>query len=137
MTVRGQALANIEVGSRVEHLFCDILYEHGYWTHNFANKTHGQPCDVIAVKNKKAYIIDCKHCKNDFFKLSRVESNQFWSMSMWYEMGNGYGWFAIYINKEFYMLSFKDIMYAFKTDKRQFTYEEIKEIAIPLEEWFK
>lgn len=67
---------NRKIGNSFETEFCELLFQHGFWCHNMAQNAAGQPADVIAVKGKTAYLIDCKVCSNNRFHLSRVEENQ-------------------------------------------------------------
>ena len=38
---------NKKIGSDLEQEVCRLLAEQGYWVHNFANRTNGQPVDII------------------------------------------------------------------------------------------
>lgn len=89
-------MSNKKLGNSFEAELCEILSEHGFWCHNLAQNSSGQPADVIAARNGKAYLIDCKVCSTaKGFALSRVEENQYLSMSLWEDCGNGQGWFAM------------------------------------------
>ena len=67
---------NKKIGNDFEQDLCEKLSEYGFWTHNLTMNKAGQPADIVAVKNKIAYLIDAKVCSNDIFPLSRVEENQ-------------------------------------------------------------
>ena len=70
-------MANVKkIGNKCESLLLDILKKKNYWCHLFASKDSGQPCDVIALKGDKHYLIDVKHCDTNVFYFSRIESNQ-------------------------------------------------------------
>lgn len=56
---------NRKIGNSFETEFCELLFQHGFWCHNMAQNAAGQPADVIAVKGKTAYLIDCKVCSNN------------------------------------------------------------------------
>ena len=56
---------NRKIGNSFETEFCELLFQYGFWCHNIAQNAAGQPADVIAVKNKTAYLIDCKVCSNN------------------------------------------------------------------------
>ena len=58
---------NRKIGNSFETEFCELLFQHGFWCHNMAQNAAGQPADVIAVKGKTAYLIDCKVCSNNRF----------------------------------------------------------------------
>ena len=76
--------SNKKIGNDFEREFAELLFEHGFWVHVFAQNKDGQPADIIAVKNKKAYLIDCKVCSTKKgFDISRMEENQDLSMDLW------------------------------------------------------
>lgn len=100
---------NKKSGNDFESFFCEKLFSNGFWVHNLAQNQAGQPADVIAVKNGKAYLIDCKVCSGREFPYSRVEENQDSSMLLWAECGNEIGWFALLFEDEIYMLSHAQI----------------------------
>ena len=102
-------MSNRSVGNAFEAEFCDILADHGFWVHNLAQNSSGQPADVIAAKNGTAYLIDCKVCSRGRFQFTRVEENQWWAMTLWSEDGNGNGWFAIKFDNNVYMLDTESI----------------------------
>lgn len=102
--------SNRAVGNEFEQDLCEMLFECGFWSHNLKQNNSGQPADVIAVRNKVAYLIDAKDCSSKGFDLRRIEENQILSMRLWEECGNGQGWFALRVNEEVYMLSYPIVM---------------------------
>ncbi len=129
-------MSNKKLGNQFESELCEILSMYGFWCHNMAQNAAGQPADVIAVKNGRAYLIDCKVCSTDKgFALSRVEDNQELAMSLWNECGNGLGWFAMKIpNGEIYVLPHVVV----KGWTQRFSYIPLGEICTigePLEKW--
>jgi Holliday junction resolvase len=89
-------MSNKKLGNSFENELCELLSEHGFWCHNLAQNAAGQPADVIAVRNGRAYLIDCKVCStNKGFALDRMEDNQDLAMALWKDSGNGEGWFAM------------------------------------------
>lgn len=88
-------MTNKKLGNDFERDFCMLMQDRGYWVLNVPQTQSGQPADVIAVKEGKAVLIDCKVCTGKTFVLSRVEPNQKTAMSYWEALGNGTGWFAI------------------------------------------
>lgn len=68
-------MSNKSLGNSFETELCNLLSVNGFWVHNFASKSEGQPADIIAVKDQKAYLIDCKVCTNNTFPLSRIEGS--------------------------------------------------------------
>ena len=99
-------MTNKKLGNGFEQELCEILAEYGFWTHNLAMNKSGQPADVIAVRNKQAYLIDAKVVSSSRgFALSRVEENQDLAMDLWSRQGNGQGWFAFKLpTNEIYMM---------------------------------
>ena len=70
----------------------ELLAEKGFWVHRLQDNQNGQPFDIIAVKNGRAYAFDCKDCAGHSFPLSRIEENQRMAMERWKECGNGTGY---------------------------------------------
>lgn len=64
------------LGNATEKRVLEWLKENGYWAHLMIQGANGQPCDIIAVKDGKATLIDAKHCATKRFALSRIEANQ-------------------------------------------------------------
>lgn len=127
---------NKKLGNTFETEFCEILGKHGYWVHNMAQNAAGQPADVIAVKNKLAYLIDCKVCSKNRFPLSRVEENQHFSMEFWSMCGNGEGWFALKAEDEIYMIPhYSMVELSYRQSSLNLT--EIKEYGVKLEGWLE
>ena len=126
---------NKTLGNSFEQELCEKLSEHGFWTHNLAMNKAGQPADIIAVRNKIAYLIDAKVCSNRGFALSRVEENQDLAMGLWNDRGNGQGWFALKIPAgEIYMIPHFCIQ-AHRNIKSLLTFSEIHELGKPLGKW--
>jgi Holliday junction resolvase len=127
---------NKKIGNDFEQELCERLSEYGFWTHNLAMNKAGQPADIIAVKNKIAYLVDAKVCSNDIFPLSRVEENQDLAMDLWNECGNGQGWFALLVGEQVYMLSHY-VIKAYMHQQSSLSAKEILELGTPLEKWVK
>ena len=72
-------MTNKKLGNSFESVFCEILFQQGFWCHNRAQNQAGQPADVIAVRDGKAYLIDCKFCTNNklVFKAGRKPANSY------------------------------------------------------------
>ena len=104
-------MSNRSVGTGFEREFCGILAKHGFWAHNMAQKAEGQPADVVAAKDGTAFLIDCKVCEKDVFRLDRVEENQELAMGKWLGCGNLGAYFAIKLltTGEIFMVPFQDI----------------------------
>ena len=126
---------NKTLGNNFEQELCEKLSECGFWVHNLAMNKAGQPADIIAVKNKVAYLIDAKVCSNRGFALSRVEENQELAMTLWNKRGNGQGWFALKVpNGDIYMLPHYCIQ-AFKQSQSTLSFVEIFTLGKPLGKW--
>ena len=128
--------SNRAVGNAFEQELCELLFEHGFWCHNLKQDNSGQPADIIAVRNKVAYLIDAKDCSSKGFDLRRVEENQINAMSLWFDCGNGQGWFALKIHESVYMMPYVGMM-AYKLNQSMMSFEEIFAVAKPLGEWVK
>ena len=127
---------NKRLGNSFEAEFCEILFENGFWTHNLAQNASGQPADVIAARNGKTYLIDCKVCSVRGFALSRMEGNQDLSMELWKACGNGEGWFAVLIGEQIAMIPHFTVK-ALRYQQSYMNELEIREFGTPLEKWLK
>ena len=126
---------NRKTGTSFERQLCTSLAGHGFWAHQMAQNSQGQPFDVIAAKNGHTYPIDCKVCEKDVFRLERVEENQYSAMTLWRQTGNGEGWFALRMtNGEVWFISLETMERAMLT-RRSLYWSEIKQFGITLEEW--
>lgn len=126
---------NKTLGNNFEQELCEKLSAYGFWCHNLAMNKAGQPADIIAVRNKIAYLIDAKVCSNKGFALSRVEENQEMAMTLWGERGNGQGWFAIKLpTEEIYMIP-HILIRAYKENQSSLSFSEIHELGTPLGKW--
>ena len=128
-------MTNKKLGNDFEQEVCEILSKHGFWTHNMAMNKSGQPADIIAVRNKTAYLIDAKVCSSRGFALSRMEENQDMAMELWKECGNGQGWFALKVpTGEIYMIPHLNIK-AYQQRQSVLSFAEIHELGKPIERW--
>lgn len=128
-------MGNRKTGNAFESEFCEMLFNEGFWVHNLTQNKAGQPADVIAVKNRKALLIDCKVCKDNSFPLSRIEPNQHTAMSLWNQSGNGNGWFALRLNDgSVYMLD-HDLMRAFSVGSSTINEDSIRHYGQGFERW--
>lgn len=126
---------NKTLGNNFEQELCEKLSEYGFWCHLLNMNKAGQPADIIAVKNKKAYLIDAKVCSSRGFALSRVEDNQELAMDLWKDRGNGQGWFALKLpTDEIYMIP-HICMIAHKNIQSSLSFSEIHELGKPLGKW--
>ena len=128
---------NKKIGNRFEQNFCEILFQEGFWTHNLAQNQVGQPADVLAVRNGKAYLIDCKVCINDTFPFSRIESNQHTAMTLWKQSGNDYGWFALRLSDNSIYMIDHDLMTALSLNQSSINRDLITHYGLPLGRWIE
>ena len=128
-------MTNKKLGSDFEQELCEKLSGYGFWVHSLAMNKAGQPADIIAVKNKTAYLIDAKVCSSRGFALSRMEENQDLAMELWKECGNGQGWFALKVpTDEIYMIPYL-CMIDLKIVQSTLSFDEIAAFGRPLEKW--
>lgn len=129
-------MSNRAIGNGFEDELCNILFANGYWSHNLKQNSSGQPADVIAVRNKVAYLIDAKVCSNDEFPFSRIEENQDLAMELWKDCDNGIGWFALKLHEQIYMISHYT-MIAYRNKQKSLSAKEIFELGMPIDKWVK
>lgn len=127
-------MSNKKVGNQFETELCEILAEEGFWCHNLAQNSDGQPADVIAVKNGEAYLIDCKVCSRDTFPISRIEENQMLSMELWRDCGNGEGLFALEFSDQVYIVTLDSLLNC-GNHRASMTKELVATYGVPLGEW--
>ncbi len=126
---------NKKLGNAFEQELSNMLFQKGFWVHNFANKTNGQPADIIACKNRQSFLIDAKACTHDIYDTRRIEENQKNSMFLWEHCGNGTGFFALKLSdKSIYMIDHNTMLLA-RQHKKTLNREDIIEMGIPYEEW--
>ena len=129
-------MSNKKVGNDFEREFCEILSEYGFWVHNLAQHQTGQPADVIAVRDGKAFLIDCKVCSTGRFQLKRIEENQQLAMEHWLDMGNDEVWFALKLDDNIVMINYLDLM-CLKMIQSSLNIKEIFKQGIIIENWIK
>lgn len=98
---------NKKLGSEFEKEFCELLKNHGFWVHFCTPSPNGsQPCDVIAIKNGEAYLIDCKTSIKEKFSVTRLEDNQLLAFEKWGRCGNKNRFIAVKYDNKVYMLPY-------------------------------
>ena len=130
-------MINKKLGNDFEQELCEILADAGYWVHNFANRKNGQPADIIAVKNGRAYLIDAKVCTHETFPFRRIEDNQQLAMDVWVECGNNTPYFALKARNEIYMVPYITIKDLIKKDKKQLNFEDMNKYGTRLATWLR
>lgn len=108
-----EKLSNKKLGSNFENDFAEYLSKKGYWVAQFPGKdyTNSQPADMIACKNDKPYLVDCKTLanKSGTFTLDRLEQNQRMAYKRFKEAGNKNYYLAILWNNNVYLVSLNKI----------------------------
>ena len=130
-------MMNKKLGNDFEKELSEILYDAGYWVHLLNQNKNGQPADIIAVKNGKAYLIDAKVCMYEVFPFRRIEENQHLSMDMWIECGNVTPYFALKARNEIYMVSYEFIKELEEQGKKQLNLEDMNKYGVRLAMWLR
>lgn len=101
---------NKMLGTEFERQFVKILANCGYWVH-FLNpdRAGAQPFDVIAVRDGKAYAIDCKTSTTRRFTMDRLEDNQILAFEKWLNCGNTEPLIAIKYKSTIRLLWYTDL----------------------------
>ena len=126
---------NKQAGNEFEREFCEILSKDGFWSHFMGGNRNGQPADIIAVRNEKAYLIDSKDCKNDRFVLSRIEDNQHMAMRKWELCGNNQGLFALNTSKGIYILTYGMVQILEMVGIKSLNMKSIELYSITYDNW--
>ena len=100
---------NKTIGNEYEKKFTEYLQRNGYWCHIFSYNTNGQPCDVVAVRNNIAYLIDVKHCEENRFSFDKIQPNQITCFEYNLQCGNRNTGFAIWfeMQRKWYFLTYR------------------------------
>ena len=107
---------NKRIGTDFEKEYAEILRKKGYWVTFLSPKQHigSQPCDLIAIKDNRPILIDCKTCNTHLFPISRIEENQRQAFKKYTECGNTKFMLAIKYNKKIYEIDMKNIDFSQK-----------------------
>lgn len=130
-------MINKKLGNDFEKELCQIFADAGYWVHLLNQNKNGQPADIIAVKNKKAFLIDAKVCSFDAFPFRRIEENQILAMNIWEECGNSTPYFALKARNEIYMVSYEFIKELAEQGKKQLNLEDMNKYGVRLATWLR
>ena len=130
-------MINKKIGNDFEQELCEVLADAGFWVHNFANRKNGQPADIIAVKNHRAFLIDAKVCTYELFPFKRIEDNQQLAMDMWQECGNTTPYFALKARNEVYMVAYTTVMDLIRKGKKQLNFEDMNKYGTRLATWLR
>lgn len=130
-------MSNKHDGTTFERKFADILYRRGFWALNIPDGKNGQPFDIVAVRNNRAYAFDCKSCAGQRFLFSRIEENQRNAFYAWKTAGNDPAMLALYIPAAIYLLRYSDIRKLEKRNVHSLSVLGVKEHGIELGQWLK
>lgn len=102
---------NKKTGNNFEKEYAEILKRRGYWVTFLTPKKNigSQPCDLIAIKDNKPILIDCKTCKTKLFSINRIEQNQRQAYKRYSKCGNKKYMIVIKYNNKIYEIDMKDI----------------------------
>jgi Holliday junction resolvase len=101
---------NKKLGTAFEREMCSLLMQRGYWVHFITpDATGAQPFDLIAVKDGKAWAIDCKTCSKPVFSVNRLEWNQHFAFKLWMAKGNTTPLLAVKHKDTVYMIDYLDL----------------------------
>lgn len=132
------SMSNKSIGTGFEEELAEMLAQKGFWVHLMRQTEAGQPADMIACKNGKAFLIDAKVCSNDEFPLSRIEENQELSMKRFSDTGNEGGWFAFKLSDGVYILPlFRLLTYREWGGAKILKGNMIRKKSFTLEEWIE
>lgn len=108
---------NKKLGTAFEKFVCRKLAEDGWWVHFMIPDARGaQPCDIIAVKDGKAVIMDCKTSKDHIFRVGRLEDNQVYCFERWRQCGNSEPIIAIEYKDRCIFLPYAELQVTGKVD---------------------
>ena len=108
---------NKKLGNSFEKEYAEILRSRGYWVTFLSPKQNvgSQPCDLIAIKNDKPVLIDCKTCSSHLFPISRIEENQRQAFKRYSKCGNTDFILAIKYDGKIYEVSLNDVDFSQKS----------------------
>lgn len=108
---------NKRLGNSFEKEYAEMLREKGYWVTFLVPKQHvgSQPCDLIAIKEDRAMLVDCKTCSGRLFPIGRIEENQRQAFKRYGECGNTNYVLAIKWRDEVYEVNLRDVDFTKKS----------------------
>lgn len=85
-----------------------LLSQKDYWVHFITPDARGsQPFDIIASKDDKPIVGDCKTSSVKWFNISRLEENQVMSMELWLKKRNSYAFVFVKYNEKIYQIPYR------------------------------
>lgn len=128
-------MSNKSNGTAFERKFAELLSGEGFWAHCLKDNANGQPFDVIAARNGRTYVFDCKDCATERFVLSRIEENQRNAMELWSATGNHQGMFAIKFSGRIYLLPHQMLEILVENGTKSITEIEARRYGRTFEQW--
>lgn len=100
-------ISNKKLGTEFENQMCEFYALMGYWVHFIVPDARGaQPFDIIAVRDNKPIVFDCKTSATHRFSINRLEENQIMAFSKWIKCGNSIPYVAVLYDDKVYMISY-------------------------------
>lgn len=130
-------MSNKSTGTAFEREFAQIFADRGFWVHCLRDNTNGQPFDLVAVRNNTAYAFDCKECRGNVFRLSRLEENQDNAMALWAETGNQFSFFAIRFGERIYLVPHRMLVILKEHGTKQLKETDAARYGQELFQWLK
>ena len=131
-------MTNKALGNAFEKRLQKILHQNGWWCHIFQQNSAGQPCDIIAAKNKVTCLIDAKVVSTEKgFDLHRIEDNQEFSMTMFKNCGNGEGFFFLELPDGEIRVFTLWTLTTLRNYQSHISLEEIYNDGMPIDKWLK
>lgn len=128
-------MSNKSNGTAFERKFAELLSGEGFWAHCLKDNANGQPFDVIAARNGRTYVFDCKDCATERFVLSRIKENQRNAMELWSATGNHQGMFAIKFSGRIYLLPHQMLEILVENGTKSITEIEARRYGRTFEQW--
>ena len=128
-------MSNKSNGTAFEKEFAQMLSDEGFWVHCLKDNANGQPFDVIAAKDGKSYVFDCKDCQTARYTLSRMEENQHNAMKLWAATGNQPGLFAVRFVGRVYLIPHRMLEILEENGTKSITEREARRCGRTFEQW--
>ncbi len=132
-----RATSNKSAGTWFEREMAQVLHENGFWVHRFQDNVNGQPCDLIAARDGRAFLIDCKDCVRGVFSFSRIEENQVSAMRAFERAGNEPGWFALRAGGTVHMIGIGQLDRMERAGEKRMDMSDMARYGMGLKEWLK
>ena len=99
---------NKRLGTEFEREVVTLLSKRGYWVHFITPDSRGsQPFDIIASKDDRPIVADCKTSSKKWFNISRLEENQIMAFELWLKRGNSKAFIFIKYNEKIYQIPYR------------------------------